>query len=82
MYEAILPKQKTPYNTFIQTPKLNLLSFSPELFFRLQGRKIFTKPMKGTIPRGKDLNEDDLHKNFLYTIDNLFIKVVDSVFSV
>ena len=66
LYEAILPKQKTPYNAFVQTPKLNLLSFSPELFFRLQGRQIFTKPMKGTIPRGKDLNEDDSHKNFLY----------------
>lgn len=66
LYEAILPKQKTPYNAFVQTPKLNLLSYSPELFFRLQRRKIFTKPMKGTISRGKDLNEDDLQKNFLY----------------
>lgn len=66
LYEAILPKQKTLYNAFIQTPKLNLLSFSPELFFRLQGRRIFTKPMKGTTPRGKDAKEDDLQKNFLY----------------
>ena len=66
LYEAILPKQKTPYNAFIKTPKLNLLSFSPELFFRLKGRKIFTKPMKGTISRGKNPKEDILQKDFLY----------------
>ncbi len=66
LYESILPKQKTPYNAFIQTPKLNLLSFSPELFFKLQGRKIFTKPMKGTVPRGETFEEDKLQKEFLY----------------
>lgn len=66
LYESILPRQKTQYNAFIQTPKLNLLSFSPELFFKLQGRKIFTKPMKGTAPRGKDAKEDTLQEKFLY----------------
>lgn len=66
LYEAILPKQKTPYNAFIQTPKLNLLSFSPELFFKIQGRKIFTKPMKGTIPRGINPREGEAQKDFLY----------------
>lgn len=51
LYEALLEKQRTPYNTFLQKKNLTLLSFSPELFFKLNGRKILTKPMKGTAPR-------------------------------
>ena len=65
LYEAILEKQKTPYNTFIETPDLTLLSYSPELFFRLKERKIFTKPMKGTVPRLGD-SKDLARKEFLY----------------
>ena len=66
LYEALLEKQRTLYNTFISTSKINLLSFSPELFFRLEGNKILTKPMKGTVARGKDLEEDKKNKDFLY----------------
>ena len=35
-----------------------LLSFSPELFFALDGGTITTRPMKGTRPRGADAAED------------------------
>lgn len=65
LYEAILEKQKTPYNTYLQTPDLTLLSFSPELFFRLKGNKILTKPMKGTAPKYGD-GEDIKRRDFLY----------------
>lgn len=66
LYEAILPRQKTLYNTFLQTKDVTLLSFSPELFFRLEGRKITTKPMKGTAPHlndGKDEERFEFLKN-------------------
>lgn len=66
LYEAILPRQKTPYNTFFQNKDFTLLSFSPELFFRLEGQKITTKPMKGTAPRlndGKDTERYEFLKN-------------------
>ena len=36
-----------------------LLSFSPELFFRTDGSRIVTRPMKGTAPRGRTPVEDD-----------------------
>jgi para-aminobenzoate synthetase/4-amino-4-deoxychorismate lyase len=36
-----------------------LLSLSPELFFRTDGRRIVTRPMKGTAPRGRTAQEDD-----------------------
>ena len=35
-----------------------VVSRSPELFFKVAGGKIVTRPMKGTRPRGKDAGED------------------------
>ena len=65
LYEAILEKQKTHYNTYLETPELTLLSYSPELFFKLKGNNILTKPMKGTAPRIGD-GKDDERRDFLY----------------
>lgn len=66
LYEYLLKKQKTPYNTFIKNEYETLLSFSPELFFELENNHIITKPMKGTIKRGLTLEEDKQLKDFLY----------------
>jgi para-aminobenzoate synthetase / 4-amino-4-deoxychorismate lyase len=38
---------------------VTILSISPELFFHLDGRRIVTRPMKGTLPRGRYPEEDD-----------------------
>lgn len=65
LYESLLPRQKTPYNAFLQNEKINLLSFSPELFFSIKDGKILTKPMKGTIARGVSCDDDLRLKNFL-----------------
>mgnify|MGYP004555352369 FL=1 len=65
LFEAILNKQRTPYNTFLETDDLTLLSFSPELFFRLDGNKILTKPMKGTVPCLND-GKDEERRDFLF----------------
>lgn len=35
-----------------------VVSRSPELFFKVQGGRVVTRPMKGTRPRGKDAAED------------------------
>lgn len=65
LYDYLLKKQKTPYNTFIQNKYETLLSFSPELFFELEDRHVVTKPMKGTIARGVTEKEDFANINFL-----------------
>lgn len=57
LYEFLLQKQKTPYNAFIKNEYETILSFSPELFFKLNGNKILTKPMKGTAPRQEGMKE-------------------------
>lgn len=65
IYNHFLKYQKTPYNAFIKNAYEEILSFSPELFFRKKGNKVFTKPMKGTIERGKTPEEDLKNIEFL-----------------
>lgn len=50
--------QNIPYAAFVETGRYAVCSFSPELFFSLNGRVISSKPMKGTMPRGI-FNRDD-----------------------
>ena len=48
---------------FVHVPKLStagpwtIVSFSPELFFRLDGERIWSRPMKGTARPGRDWDE-------------------------
>ena len=55
-----------------------VVSRSPELFFKVTGGKIVTRPMKGTRPRGKDAEEDaaiiaDLRSDEKDRAENLMI---------
>ena len=65
LYEMLLPHQTTPYTAFIENRYESILSFSPELFFELDGATIRAKPMKGTAQRGKDSAEDETNRQFL-----------------
>lgn len=65
LYNSILPKQTTPYNSYIKNEYEEILSFSPELFFKLKSNKITTKPMKGTIKRGTSEVKDKANIEFL-----------------
>lgn len=67
LFNFLLSKQKTPYNFYIKNQYDTVLSFSPELFFELKNNHILTKPMKGTIHRGKDKKED---KNLIEFLKN------------
>ena len=50
--------QGAEYCAYFDLGRYKVLSVSPELFFELEGRKITTRPMKGTIGRGRWLDED------------------------
>jgi para-aminobenzoate synthetase/4-amino-4-deoxychorismate lyase len=65
LYERLRPHQTTPYTAFIENRYESILSFSPELFFELEGATIRAKPMKGTVPRGKNPAEDETNRQFL-----------------
>lgn len=65
LYKSVLKEQTTPYNAFIKNDYGEIMSFSPELFFELEGNNIKTKPMKGTVKRGENEQEDIKNVEFL-----------------
>lgn len=58
IYQSLSQQQPVAYSAFLNLPNRTILSFSPELFFRREGDRIITQPMKGTMARGLDLIED------------------------
>jgi len=60
LYQQLRQQQAVRYSAFIQTETQTFLSLSPELFFQRNGQQIETRPMKGTIQRGRNVVEDDL----------------------
>jgi para-aminobenzoate synthetase / 4-amino-4-deoxychorismate lyase len=57
LYAALRRKQRVEYGALIAAD-FHVLSLSPELFFRREGRHMLTRPMKGTAPRGRTPRED------------------------
>ncbi len=58
-------KQRVAYGGIVDTGKVTVLSASPELFIEQEGRKIATRPMKGTAPRAGTLEFDALARRQL-----------------
>ena len=58
LFAALINSQPVQYSAFLHAENWQILSFSPELFFRLKDRGIVTRPMKGTARRGADHMED------------------------
>lgn len=47
------------HSAFINTGDARIISLSPELFLRREGNRVLTRPMKGTIRRGRWFEEDE-----------------------
>lgn len=58
-YRDLRRSQPVPYGCFMKRGDNHILSFSPELFFRLEAGKIIARPMKGTMKRGRYRAEDE-----------------------
>ena len=65
LYLELRKKQSVNYAGFIRTGENRILCLSPELFFRKNGERIWSRPMKGTIKRGHDRHEDERLSAFL-----------------
>ena len=64
LFLNLIKNQKTKYCAYIKNDFEEILSFSPELFFKIENNKIITKPMKGTVKRkGEDKKEINFLKN-------------------
>lgn len=51
-------KQPVPFSCYLSFGEFNLISGSMELFLRKSGRRLVTRPIKGTRPRGSTSEED------------------------
>ena len=58
LYADLLAAQGGGYHALLETGRHAVVSASPELFFRWDGRRIESRPMKGTIARGRWEQED------------------------
>ena len=57
-FRAIARSQGAAYSAYLDIGSHKILSFSPELFVERRGNKLITRPMKGTLARGRWLEED------------------------
>lgn len=60
IYKKLRLACPTSYSGFINFGNFYLLSSSPESFLKVQNKKVVTKPIKGTRPRGKTKEDDYL----------------------
>jgi para-aminobenzoate synthetase / 4-amino-4-deoxychorismate lyase len=58
LFCALFRRHPVPYAAFLNTGDEQIVSLSPELFFRIEQGRITVRPMKGTAPRGRTRNED------------------------
>lgn len=64
-YERLRIAQNSNYCAYLNLGRFRILSASPELFFRVNGTQIMTKPMKGTVKRGETAVEDEANGSWL-----------------
>ncbi len=58
LYRRLCAAQAAGYCAYLDIGRYQILSVSPELFFRWHGDQIVVRPMKGTARRGRDAAED------------------------
>ena len=73
-----LAQTQNKYAAYIDTGRHVICSASPELFFKLDGDRIFSRPMKGTVKRGRTTTEDKelaewLHRSVKNRAENVMI---------
>lgn len=65
LFASLTFNQSAKYIAVINNNNKIIISLSPELFFEIKGRKIISKPMKGTARRGINISSDLLIKREL-----------------
>ncbi|MCG3132306.1 MAG: Isochorismate synthase MenF [Phycisphaerae bacterium] len=58
LYLRLRACNPAPYSAFLPRSGYAILSASPELFLDVHDRRVVTRPIKGTRPRGRDPTED------------------------
>jgi anthranilate synthase component 1 len=58
LYRALRTINPSPYMVLLEFPECNLIGASPEMLVRKTGRRLETRPIAGTRPRGIDAEGD------------------------
>lgn len=58
LYRRVRARRPAPLGAYLECGRHAVLSNSPELFLRVRGREVETRPIKGTRARGVDAKED------------------------
>jgi para-aminobenzoate synthetase/4-amino-4-deoxychorismate lyase len=66
LYRALRRSQSVAYSAWLRYQGRDILSFSPELFFRFDANGLRVRPMKGTLRRGRTNAEDEERQRQLH----------------
>ena len=58
-FQRLRVGQQAKYSAYVDLGRYKVLSLSPELFFERRGDHVVTRPMKGTVQRGRTADEDE-----------------------
>lgn len=64
-YEKLRRINPAPFSAYMPLDGFNILSSSPERFLDIRKGKVQTRPIKGTVPRGRTPHEDEENRNRL-----------------
>jgi para-aminobenzoate synthetase / 4-amino-4-deoxychorismate lyase len=65
LFAAMVARQAAGYGAWIDTDRWAICSASHELFFARRGATVTSRPMKGTVARGRTAAEDAMRANWL-----------------
>jgi len=65
LYRRLRRINPSPYLFYVETPRRTLAGSSPETLVRVEGNQAVNRPIAGTRPRGKTVEEDNLLWNNL-----------------
>ena len=65
IYKALRHINPAPFAAFMNFQDFNIICSSPERFLSIVDRRVETRPIKGTMPRGQSVAEDLKNKNIL-----------------
>jgi para-aminobenzoate synthetase component 1 len=66
IYLALNKKSPTPYSCFVKSDDKYLISATPERFIQKKDERIISQPIKGTVKRGQNIEEDEALKKQLF----------------
>ena len=65
LYEELVAAHPAPFAAYLEGPGFGIASCSPERFLHLRDGTVEARPIKGTVPRGRDEPEDAQRRQWL-----------------